>query len=144
MRLLILVVLLAAFTADAQVPPVRHGKPVTPVLTAQVYARTTLGADLLEQEKPTLVQDTLEPSRWLLVSVIAALLPAGEPVLEKVTLTVVQGKHRQVLERRMHGLDGDVEQLPFLVQVQGCAPLVLSATAGRRKAQPRTVTLVCE
>lgn len=144
MRLLSLVVFLVAGAAQAQVPA-RHRKPVTPLLTAQVYSGTTLGQDLLEQEKPTLVQDLLEPNRWLLVNVFAALLPAGEAVLEKVTLTVVQGKHRQVLERRMHGLDGDVEQMPFLVQVQdGCAPIVLSATAGRRKAQSRTVTLVCK
>jgi hypothetical protein len=149
MRLLplftLVVAMLMARAAHAEVPPARRGKPVTPVLTVQVLSGTTLGQDLLEQEKPTLVQDQLEPDRWLLVNVIAALLPAGEAVLEKVTLTVVQGKHRQVLERRMHGLDGDVERMPFLVQIQdGCAPIVLSATAGKRKSAVQTVTLVCK
>jgi hypothetical protein len=120
-------------------------KPMTPVLFAHAYSLTDLGKELLDGvEKPTLQQGADNPYRWLVVSVWSALLPAGEAVLETVTLTVVQGKAKTVLRLKQRGLDGDTEIIPFVVPIAPtCEPIDLTAAIGKRSTNAR-LRLVCE
>jgi len=130
--------------ADEGQPPPPRLKPIEPVLVARAYSGGELGAELLDgRETPILVHGAV-PHRWLAVGVWVALLPAGEPVRETVTLKVTQGKAKTVQKMALRGLDGDTELVPFFVPVgEGCEPMVITATVGKRTTT-RTLALSCE